>query len=253
LPRHSNTGFVEFFTSLYQAHPNLGRQRSVFGGLWTDRTDARAVLKGRISVGQISKDAATPLEQLILDGFTIVPTAPLTPADEPPTELLLATMNPAMLNILEAAFDDHAIILRTELVQDSRPPLQPSAGTPSPSPAECMLLIAPVGDRPVLIDVVRSSHLLPEFTAEGRSRWIASPTPQPNGALLEDAALVDRVELAPGMAALVGAGTIHAVHIPKGASALRALLVPSRCMPLGTPLNAATPDRARDTPKRPRK
>ena len=51
LPRWTPTGFVEFFKAVYAAYPMTGRPRTIFGGLWTDRTDAAAVLKGKTDIG----------------------------------------------------------------------------------------------------------------------------------------------------------------------------------------------------------
>jgi len=54
LARTGQLGFAEFFSALYSAHPSVGRSRSVLGGLWTDRTDAAAILY-RLRGGVASK------------------------------------------------------------------------------------------------------------------------------------------------------------------------------------------------------
>ena len=45
---------------------------SRFGGLWTDRLDARQLLARSVERGEIADDLATPIEQLIVDGFAIL-------------------------------------------------------------------------------------------------------------------------------------------------------------------------------------
>jgi hypothetical protein len=233
LPRYAPTGFAEFFTSLYLAHPNAGRNRSVYGGLWTDRTDARAILKGRVSIVQLDASTAISLEQLILDGVTLLPAGALAMPNASADQFLSAALTPDISRVLEAAFDDHPVSLGTDVLTASLPLAQASAETRSPSPAECLLLLAPLGDAPVMLDIIRASHTLPEFTAEGSSRWIAGATPLSENMALLQTAMVERVDIMPGMVALVGAGTIYALHIEDG-DVLRARLVPSRSVPLGT-------------------
>lgn len=52
VPRVTELEYSEFFQMLYRQHPTAGRHRSVYGGLWTDRTDGAALLRGRVAIWQ---------------------------------------------------------------------------------------------------------------------------------------------------------------------------------------------------------
>lgn len=254
LPRYAATGFAEFFRSLHARHPAAGRHRSVFGGLWTDRTDARHLLRGRISAGTAPADLAATLEALIETGHAVLrhalPQEHLRKASE-----ALAAQSPgqpigaegegraalgalaellfrdAVLRPLRAVLDDQPACTRVVpmcgVEHDFR---QPSTADALSSPAECLLLVATTGGDAVL-DIVRDSHALPEFTADGRSRWIMPAEEAMLDPALAQGLSLEAVELAPGDVAIVGPGTLHRLRTEDEALALRAWVLPRRVTP----------------------
>ena len=72
LPRAPLMGFKDFFTSLNRAKPYSGRHRSLIGGLWTDRTDATALLQGKLRTGALSPKAAPIIEKLVYYGLAAI-------------------------------------------------------------------------------------------------------------------------------------------------------------------------------------
>jgi hypothetical protein len=255
LPRYAATGFAEFFRDLHARHPGAGRHRSVLGGLWTDRTDARQLLAGRIAAGTAPSDLAAPLGALVESGFVVLRNA-LAPAGLHEAEAALVARLPpgapvaaegeardalaaiagmlfrdAALRPLRAVLDDQPVCTRiVPLRGDAEAFAQASTTEPLPSPAECLAVVAAVGGEATL-EVIRNSHALPEFTGEGRSRWV-SATPQ---AALEMALAqglsVESVELSPADLAIVSPGTLHRLRVAEGATGLRAMLLPRRVTP----------------------
>ncbi|MGG5890618.1 hypothetical protein ACLF3G_26245 [Falsiroseomonas sp. HC035] len=235
LPRTNLTGFTEFFQAIHARYPGAGRTRSVLGGLWVDRNDAASVLVGRISSGATPANLGVPLGQIILNGMLLLPdigpSAGLFGAEaatEVPTGVALhpklGTASETMLNqvpgimfrdpllpILRAVLDDNPLVYRV-VMQDGGDSAftQPSATDALPSPGECMLAVSAVGGT-VLVDVVRNSNNFPEFTKDGRSRWLAG-----GGASIDiaaaQAASIQTIPLSPSDVLLIGAGTIYRVR-----------------------------------------
>jgi hypothetical protein len=235
LPRAPMLGFGEFFASLYFSHPASGRSRSVFGGLWTDRTDAAALLRGKAAIGQIGPEINMSLAHLIHDGYAVLNLrqAPVEHAwrDRLPEQAGEVTEDPALLPLLRGVLEDNPLIVKADWVRNDADGLaQPSAGSPSPSPAECVEVILPFGES-VALDVVRDSHRLPEFTPYGVSRW-ASHTATDSMRLAQQHGLLDCVALVPGKAVVVGPGTLCRVRAESGAAAVRLLCLPERGLPV---------------------
>jgi len=238
LPRAPLLGFAEFFAAQYRSHPAAGRPRSVYGGLWTDRTDAPALLRGKVEIGQLTPETAASVAQLIHTGTALLDLlAPPAPGWAPAPEAVGALLeDPALLSLLRAAFEDNPLAVRAELSGDGASELaQPSAGNPAPSPAECLALVLPLGPD-VVMDVVRDSHRLPEFTRNGVSRW-ASGAAVDEATLASALGLLERHRLPPGMVAVVGPGTLFRVHAAAGRAA-RMLCLPVRQMPLALAADA---------------
>ena len=252
VPRSTQSGYAEFFHTLYRQYPTSGRHRSVLGGLWTDRTDASALLRGRVAIGQVSESAANVLSGFLQNGFSILdnafslgaampPGARLTEGGEPPEEgkpSLMAGvvaglfMAGSVHDILRPLLEDHPLGLTARIVDGtSNSFCQPSGLEQLPSPAECVVIIVPTADAPVALEVVRDSHLFPEFTASGQSRWI-SQSAALNDATLVQRGMVDRHELSVGSVAIVGPGLLHRVQADASVAALRVLVTPSRAAPL---------------------
>jgi len=121
-------------------------------------------------------------------------------------------------------------VLRAELLHAGATPLaQPSAGNPAPSPAECLELVVPLAGE-VALEVVRDSHLLPEFTPGGVSRWATGAAAEGLSLALPHG-LLDRHVLAVGTAAAVGPGTLHRLQIAAPGRAVRLLCLPVRATP----------------------
>ena len=236
LPRANASGFGEYFTALHRAHPATGRTRSVLGGLWTDRVDAPALLRGKLNVGQVAEEATAPLTRLIHEGIAILD---LRGAPAPGfwngtmAERVGAILEDgALLSVLRAVLEDHPLIVRSEtMAADATDLTQPSSDNPSPSPAECVAVVVPLGDG-VVIELVRDSHKLPEFTPAGHSRWAKGAAP----AALEMAAqhgTIDQVPLELGSFAVVGAGALYRLRRGVDSDALQMLCLPARLMPVG--------------------
>ncbi len=172
LPRAPLLGFAEFFASLYRSHPAAGRPRSVFGGLWTDRTDAAALLRGKTEIGQIPQGAEAGIAALIHTGVSLVELHRAPEPAEPLAEIVGAVLeDAALLPLLRAVLEDNPLAVQAERLDAAATALaQPSAGNPSPSPAECLAIVVSLGEG-VVVDAVRDSHRLPEFTPLGVSRW----------------------------------------------------------------------------------
>jgi len=235
LPRAPMLGFSEFFASLYLLHPSAGRSRSVFGGLWTDRTDAAALLRGKTEIGQIPTATSVPLVQLVQDGFSVVDLTkmPSKPAghDELVERIGEVVEDTMLLPLLRVVLDDNPLILKIDLVSDGHTEMaQPSIGNPSPSPAECLEVIVPLGDG-VTLDVVRESHRLPEFMPDGLSRW-ANRGASISASLTRGQGYLDSVSLVAGKVAIVGPGTMRRVRSEAGAAAVRILCLPARGLPV---------------------
>ncbi|MGD0109512.1 MAG: hypothetical protein ABSC06_36615 [Rhodopila sp.] len=234
LPRAPMAGFGDFFSALYRAYPTAGRSRSVFGGLWTDRTDAAALLRSKTEIGQIEPETAGLVAQLVQDGYVAfdLREAPVQRSwwDAVPERVGEVIEDASLLPLLRAVLEDNPLIVRADWVSDGESAFsQPSAGNPSPSPAECIEVIVPFGDS-VVLDVVRDSHRLPEFTPHGVSRW-ASRTASDGVSLAADNGILDAKPLGSGKAAVVGSGTLFRVRLGVGSAAVRVLCLPRRGLP----------------------
>ncbi|MBL6082703.1 hypothetical protein JMJ56_32615 [Belnapia sp. T18] len=259
LPRTNFTSFADYFRVLHARSPGAGRHRSVFGGLWTDRTDAQRVLQGRVASGATPADLATALKALILDGSMMLKSV-LAPVGFSPNELALINLLDADLPIdpqadtnarrlleampglvfrdtalraMRAVLDDNPLAYRVVL---SRGPVgafrQPSAMERLTSPAETVALVACAGSEPVLVDVVRDSHQLPEFTVSGESRWTSADAAAGIELAVGHALSVETVEVGPMDLLMVGPGTLYRLRAPEGSTAVTTLCAPARVSPV---------------------
>ena len=236
LPRSGAAGFQEYFSALHRAHPACGRSRSVYGGLWTDRTDAASVLRGKLDTGQVAATAAPALAQLIQGGLAMLDLGhdPATVDQSTPSPEWIGAVldDSSLLAVLRAAFDDHPLVVRAARLRDDEFGLgQPSAANPAPSPGECLALVVALGEG-VVIDMVRDGHLLPEFTSAGASRWTRADSHAGVEIAMAAQGLMDRYLLPEGSVAVIGAGALHRVRCGTGAQAIRLLCLPSRLLPV---------------------
>lgn len=258
LPRTNLTGFGEYFRALHARFPGAGRHRSVFGGLWTDRTDAPRLLAGRVAAGATPADLVPTLRSMIGDGYVLLKSAlaptgfgaaelalvdsledgrPLDPRSDQAARRLLGALpgvvfRDVALRTLRAVLDDNPLIYRAALARgDGEAFVQPSAIEALPSPAECVAVIACLGDEPALVDVARDSHKLPEFTSGGRSRWLAAGPGAGVEIAVRHALSVEHVEVGPQDLVLLGPGTMHRLRAPEGTAAIAVWCAPSRLSP----------------------
>jgi hypothetical protein len=262
LPRTNLTGFGEFFRAVHARLPAAGRHRSVFGGLWTDRTDARRLLAGRVAAGATPAELEAILAGYVAEGWAVLRGATGAPGfgrdaaaaalalpsgrslrqgagaaawallDAVPEVLLKGTT----LRLLCAVLDDQPAAFRVAPVRGPATGgfAQASTVEPLPSPAECVLLVAPLGTDPlarVRIEVVRGSHELPEFDAQGRSRFLFAGEGAGLELAREAGCSIDTIELGARDVALLGPGTLARVRPAAGVPALQAWCAPARVSP----------------------
>lgn len=256
LPRTNLTGFVDAFRAMRARHPGVGWTRSVYGGLWTDRVDARRRLAGRVAIGAVGPETAQPLGRFIEAGHVVLrgalgpvgldartaeavarlPEGSLSPRGSLDAADVLGALpsllfREAPLGLLRGAFDDNPLVCRVELARGTTGFAQPSTAEPLPSPTECAAVIAGVGEGRMLLDVVRDSHALPEFTPAGESRWLAGGAATLAMAT-SAAASLDTVALGETDLAVIAPGTLYRLRVPEGMTALVALATPNRQTPL---------------------
>ena len=255
-PRTNLTGFVDAFRSMRARHPGIGWTRSVFGGLWTDRVDARRRLAGRVAIGAVAQDAAGPLGRFIeaghallsgalapsgldahaVEAATRLPAGLLAPHGNLDAADLLAALpellfRDATLGLLRGAFDDNPLVCRVELARGTTGFTQPSTTEPLPSPTECAAVVVGLGEGRLLLDIVRDSHALPEFTAGGEFRWLAGSAATLSLATTA-AASIETLALGACDLAVIAPGTLYRLRVPEGMTALVALATPNRQTPL---------------------
>jgi len=227
LPRAPQLGFVDFITSFHRTSPSAGRHRSLLGGLWTDRTDASALLRGKMQIGQVDSHMAAVLDHLVNHGFATLPVNAASHDGAWLTGLQTAALrlmqDAALAPLLRVVLSDVPLVAKVEWVEPGEMPLaQPSTRNASPSPAECLDIVVPLGGG-VKLDVVRESHKLPEFTPNGASRWA-----DPAARAVNAHHFLDSYDLEPGTVAIIGAGTIYAPRCKGESSVAQILTVPER-------------------------
>jgi len=236
LRRWAGAGFRDYFVALYQRYPRAGRSASVYGGLWTDRTDAAALLKGRTDIGIVALILANRLARFIQDGALVVereergasPFAGKSTDSKLIGTVAVTVFDQNMLEVLRAIFDDNPVTVRADVVDSDDPEFfQMSAIEKLPSPAECLGIIFPSDDRPISVEVVRGGHRFAEFLPDGLSRWSHTVASKAFGSMLSPDLPIDRHHVPPGSALVVGAGALCRIRAA-ASSAIRALALPAR-------------------------
>jgi hypothetical protein len=262
LPRANTAGFAEYFSALYRRYPGVGRQASVLGGFWTDRSDAAAVLKGRVDIGLVPLPDSGPLSRFIQEGLAVLEleTSPAAAAAEAPAtatkpgkplpraRALSASggqasaygddLTPAIsevffdtgvLRLLRMVFDDHALAIRADIVSATEAGYCQISGLEDlPSPAESLGILAPLNRQSISIEVLRGSQRFPEFLSSGVSRWTYEAAARVAEATSSPNVPADLYKINPGTVAVVGPGLLHRIELPEGALALRILALPAR-------------------------
>lgn len=235
LRRRIGAGFRDYFRALHQKFPRAGRAASVLGGLWTDRTDAAAILKGRADIGLVASRDANCIARYIQDGAVMVPRReekkllPVKSADrDVPTSVAETLFDEDLLRLIRIVFDDHPVAMRADILEVDEPDFgQMSSLEELPSPAECMGLIFPASEQATSVDVVRGGHRFPEFLPNGLSRWTHAAAEFTASQTLSADLPVDRYAVARGSAILVSPGALCKVSAANG-RAIKVLLLPSR-------------------------
>jgi hypothetical protein len=234
LSRWVGAGFGDYFRALHERYPRAGRAASVYGGLWTDRTDAAALLKGRTDVGIVTPRDANSVARFIQDGSLVVMrrdekklASSTVTASDIPTAVAEAIFDEDLLRVLRAIFDDHPVAIRADVLDSDEPEFsQTSALEDLPSPAECMSLVFPFGSQSTTVGVVRGAHRFPEFLVTGLSRW----SHEASKFIAQSLSLempVDQHKVSRGSVIMIGPGALSRVLAASG-RALRVLLLPSR-------------------------
>lgn len=240
LPRFSTSGFTDFLSGLYTALPLAGRQKSVFGGLWTDRIDALSLLASRKSIGRFSDEAARVLEHFIVHGHAVIDLpygdAPdIEGADVSDLERTLGGVffRHLVQDVLTAAFDDVPVLTSGNVLHDSQREFrQPPTGHGLSSPVESIALIASNGHSPSSIELIRDSHNFPDFTSTGEPRWLL---PSGSAALAHAASLgapIEILTLRANQVALIAGGTLYRALHPSADGTIEALTIPRRRQPV---------------------
>ena len=236
LRRWAGAGFRDYFMALYQGYPRAGRSASVYGGLWTDRTDASALLKGRTDIGTVAVEDSNRLSRFIQDGAVLmsqerVGTARLVgkPVGGDFTAIVAATVfDEQVLKLLRAILDDHPVVVRADPVNsDEEEFLQMSTIEDLPSPAECLGIVFPAVGKSISVDIVRGGHRFPEFRQDGLSRWSHARVLKATKSWLSPDSPVDRQLVPPGSALVISAGALCRVRAATG-TAIRILVLPAR-------------------------
>ena len=233
--RWAGAGFRDYFRALYQRYPRAGRSASVFGGLWTDRMDASAVLKGRTDIGIVAARDANGLARFIQDGAVVLASDPATGGlnGRSVKSDLVHTVAQTMfggeiLNMMRAVLDDNPVAVRADVLETDEPDfVQMSALEDLPSPAECLGVVFPVTEQPVSVDIIRGGHRFPEFLANGLSRWTHTAAQRNASATLSSDLPVDRHQIRKGTVMLIGPGALCRIREASG-GAIRVLALPSR-------------------------
>lgn len=252
LPRTSITGYIDAYRALRARYPGAGWSRSMLGGLWTDRLDAKRRLAGKLATGAIAARLEQPVSDFMDMGFVATETAlsKLPPkiiteaANLPAGRLAPKTGSDALLQALpdllfqssmcelaRAIFEDNPIAAATTVVHGNGGFIQPTGIEALPSPAECAALVVTVGKAEGWVDFVVGSHSMPEFLPDGTSRWTLGAK-LPTGLAEAMGSSIEILPLPPGKAYLVAPSTLFRVRVGADETALVVLLTPARQTPL---------------------
>ena len=247
--------YLDLVNAVLTGYAGAGRNRSVLGGLWTDRADAAPLLAGRVSVGATPVELQPVLQELIGNGYLVlhnalapnglaardianiqVATAPGAAGDQARLKGALSGLGALLfrdpvVRLLRAVFDDQPAIYRLASIGDETAFGQASSFEALPSPAECVALYVGHPDAPVRLDVVRDSHELPEFDATGQSRWTGAGAASLTEFATRAGLSVESLELDALDVAIVGPGLVHRVVATAEAPALLAIAAPRRVTP----------------------
>jgi hypothetical protein len=249
------TIYLDLLHALLSNAEGAGRNRSVLGGLWTDRTDAAQVLAGRMAVGSCPAELQPMLQELVLNGYVVLPgvlapkglqakDAAAVISIEPRAKSSSATIKEVLdgmakllfrdstVRLMRTVFDDHPVIYRLDRVKEDTAFHQATVVEPLPSPAESLLIYAGFPGASTRIEVIRNSHELGEFGPGGSSRWTTEGAKELGALAVKQGLSIGEVEFSNLDLVIVGPGLVHRVIASEEAPVLRALAVPRRVTPL---------------------
>jgi hypothetical protein len=242
---------------LASAH-GAGRNRSILGGLWTDRTNSAQILAGRLAVGSCEGDLQPALQELIANGFVVLPgvLAPngLTRKDALALDLqsnrftddedrysrlrdaldTLAKLlfRDAIVRLLRAVFDDHPVIYRLDKIEEEMSFQQAISFEALPSPAESLMLYVGFPDGNSRLDFIRGSHEMAEFGPSGKSRWTLEGAGDLGALAQLEGLSIGEAEFGNLDIVVVSPGLVHRVSGSSSVAVLSALATPRRITPL---------------------
>jgi hypothetical protein len=255
LPNRS-AGYLDVVQSVMAGFPGTGRNRSVLGGLWTDRTDSPQLLAGRIAVGACPAELQPALQELVLKGCVVLNNA-LAPngvshkdvasidalidlsaqggGDSNPKTALNAISSllfrDPVVRLLRAILDDHPVVYRLDRLSGRQSFGQASSIEVLPSPGECLAIYVGHPDGTSQIEFLRDSHELPEFGASGGSRWIPAGAAELGRYVAEAGFSIETIDLDALDVIIVGPGLVHRASAGLDTPALRAIVAPRRVTP----------------------
>lgn len=230
LPRTTLTGFIDVMAPLYARFPTAARYRTLLGGLWTDRSDSRAALDGRVAIGSLPAELAPLLDAFIAAGRLVLPGDAAGPGmggsgmdglefGRRDLALLLARwLDEATLRLLTAVLEDRAVVILDGAAM-AEPGFRQAGEGDLPSPAECLTLLLVGGGTAAVLETVSGGHTLPEFSQGGTSRWLMTGAEIGAQLAATHAARLEETVLAPGDLAVLAPGTLYRLrprHEPGG-------------------------------------
>ena len=251
LPRTNLLGHIDAFRAIRAAYPGAGWSRSILGGLWTDRLDAARRLHGRVATKMLAPELEAPLLRFIEGGYLLMegslpeisaaaarqlgqlPAGQLRRKGAEQLASLLPDLvfAPAYLPLLTAILEDLPMAAAVEVTRGNGGFQQAGAMAKLPNPAEALVFILALDKSEAWLDVVSGSHALPEFLADGTSRFAAPAAASINRARALASSL-DTFRLRPGMACIMGPGTLFRLRCREAEAAFAVLLTPRRQTPL---------------------
>jgi len=254
IPLTDKTIFYDFVSTLQQGYPGTGRNRSLLGGLWTDRFDALQLLSSRIGLGIVPPDLQPRLQSYIVNGYVglddlfetadqrkllmaeSITTLPRSTDKEIAAiqnglwEIIPYIFEKSIQRVLQSVFDDNPVAYRLDWLTEPQSVFtQISTIESFPSPTECTAIYFAVGKG--AIDVIRGSHEFPEFTSIGHSRWVATASEEISQIAVASGSSIDTVDFEQTGALICSPGLLHRVQASTKAPILRVLCAPKRITP----------------------
>jgi hypothetical protein len=250
--------YLDLLHAVLNNAQSAGRNRSILGGLWTDRTDAAQILAGRIAVGSCMGELQPMLQELINNGLVVLPGL-LAPSGMSKKEALAvdvqskslgvgvdreARLKEAMdtmakllfrdaaVRLLRSVFDDHPVIYRLDRIEQNTTFYQAASVEVLPSPAETLLVYIGFPGSTSRIEVIRDSHEMAEFGPGGKSRWTVDGAAEVIGLAEQQGLSITEAEFNNLDMVVVGPGLVHRVMGSPTTPVLRALVTPRRITPL---------------------